>query len=143
MLPAGQMGARRQRSTVSAVELLADQIHTVWDSGPEYVATVLSLDVAGAFDNVSHPRLLYDLKNEGPQIYYRLGSKLYGRKRVIINFRRRSEPNAQDQRRYPARARKGHQYHQYSACSPTLKRNKWPRGSTGEQRRTRGSNEGA
>lgn len=66
MRPAGQMGARRQRSTVSALELLTDQIHTVWDSGPEYVATVLSLDVAGAFDNVSHPRLLYNLQNEAP-----------------------------------------------------------------------------
>ena len=33
--------------------------------GGANVASLLSLDVAGAFDNVSHERLLYNLKVKG------------------------------------------------------------------------------
>lgn len=62
LLPKEHMGARRKRSTETALELLIDQVHTIWGCGKEYVATVLSLDVAGAFDNVSHERLIDNLK---------------------------------------------------------------------------------
>lgn len=62
LLPATQMGARRKRSTESALELLVEQVHTVWSGGSEHVASILSLDVAGAFDNVSHERLLHNLR---------------------------------------------------------------------------------
>ena len=62
LLPGNQMGARRQRSTESALELLVEQVYTIWNHGPENVATVLSLDVAGAFDNVSHHRLPHNLR---------------------------------------------------------------------------------
>lgn len=62
LLPKTQMGARRKRSTESALELLVEQIHTVWSGGNEHVASILSLDVAGAFDNVSHIRLLHNLR---------------------------------------------------------------------------------
>ena len=61
LLPAYQMGARRGRDTISALELLVEQTHTIWKSGNKQVASMLSLDMARAFDNASYPRLLYIL----------------------------------------------------------------------------------
>ncbi len=49
------MGARKQRSTLSALELLTTCVNTA-QSG--CIVSMLSLDLGGAFDNVSHERLL-------------------------------------------------------------------------------------
>ena len=57
LLPSQQVGARRDRSRETALELLVESVHTVWDCNKKNVARLLSLDVAGAFDHVSHPRL--------------------------------------------------------------------------------------
>lgn len=57
-----QMGGRRGRSTEMALELLVEQVHTIWDQGNDKVASLLSIDVAGAFDMVSHPWLLHNLR---------------------------------------------------------------------------------
>ena len=62
LLPQTQMGARGQRSTETALDLLTEQIHTVWGAAKPRVATMLCLDVKGAFDNVSHARLTHDLR---------------------------------------------------------------------------------
>ncbi len=66
LLPPQQMGARRKRSVETALEALTDAVHTVWNHGKSgnkrKVASLLSLDVAGAFDNVSHERLLHNLR---------------------------------------------------------------------------------
>ena len=62
MLPVTQMGARKGRSTESALELLTEQVHTVWGQGADKVATLLSMDVAGAFNTVSHERLISNLR---------------------------------------------------------------------------------
>lgn len=63
LLPDTQMGARKQRSTESALQLLTEQIHTIWNlPGPPRVATTLSMDISGAYDHVSHPRLLHNLR---------------------------------------------------------------------------------
>ena len=59
------MGARRNRSTETALELLVESVHTVWDCNKKNVASLLSLDVAGAFDHVSHPRLFHNLTSKG------------------------------------------------------------------------------
>lgn len=68
LLPSTHMGARRGRSTESTLELLTEQVHTVWGQGKNKVATLLSIDVSGAFDTVSHPRLLHNLrKRQIPQ----------------------------------------------------------------------------
>ena len=64
LLPSQQMGARRNRSVESALETLTDAVHTVWNNGTEHVASLLSLDVAGAFDNVSHKRLIHNLRTK-------------------------------------------------------------------------------
>ncbi|KAI0991845.1 hypothetical protein K3495_g16342, partial [Podosphaera aphanis] len=65
LLPEEQMGARPKRSTISAVELLTEQIHTIWGKDKKQVASLLSLDISGAFDNVSHERLIHNLKEKG------------------------------------------------------------------------------
>ena len=62
LLPEQQMGARRGRSTETALEGLVDSIATTWSHGKKYVASLLSLDVAGAFDKVNHQRLLHNLR---------------------------------------------------------------------------------
>lgn len=63
LLPDEQHGCRAQHSTESALELLTEQIRTAWSE--DKVVTVLSLDVQGAFDRVSHPRLLNNLRRKG------------------------------------------------------------------------------
>ena len=60
-----QMGARKGKSVETALESITDAVHTVWSMGGANVASLLSLDVAGAFDNVSHERLLHNLKVKG------------------------------------------------------------------------------
>lgn len=40
-------------------------MHTVWDCNKQNVACFLSLDVAGAFNHASHPRLLHNLRFKG------------------------------------------------------------------------------
>ena len=63
LLPNCQMGNRKQRSTETALEFLLEQIHTAW--GLKKVASVLLLDIAGAFDTVNHTRLLDNLRIKG------------------------------------------------------------------------------
>ena len=64
MLPAQQMGARQNRSTMTALDLLVNQVHTIWESG-DYVASLLSLDIVGAFDRVVRKRLAHVLRAKG------------------------------------------------------------------------------
>ena len=65
LLPPEQIGARKGRSTETAFETIVNAVHTVWDCGKKNVASLLSLDMAGAFDNVSYKRLLYNLRAKG------------------------------------------------------------------------------
>jgi hypothetical protein len=62
LLPQYQIGARHQRGTLTALELLTEQIYTVWNCGNQHVASLLSLDIAEAFDNTSHTWLIYILR---------------------------------------------------------------------------------
>ena len=63
------MGNRVNRSTETALELLVEQIHTVWKEGSQ-VASVLSLDIAGAFDTVNHLRLLDNLRKKRVPLWF-------------------------------------------------------------------------
>ena len=57
LIPGNQMGARGERSRLSAIEMLTGTTQTV--SAAKYpVVSVFALNLAGAFDNVSHARLL-------------------------------------------------------------------------------------
>jgi hypothetical protein len=69
LLPDSQMGNRRNRSTETALELLVKQIHTVWKTGNQ-VASVLLLDIAGAFDTVNHLRLLDNLRKKRIPLWF-------------------------------------------------------------------------
>jgi len=75
LLPWNQMGARRQRSTLTVLELLTSCVNTVWKAKPECVVSMLSLDLGGAFDNVSHERLLHIMWIAGfpPWIIHAIG----------------------------------------------------------------------
>jgi hypothetical protein len=65
LLPWNQMGARKKRSTLSALEVLTDSVQTAWRARSGCVVSMLSLDLSGAFDNVSQERLLWILKQKG------------------------------------------------------------------------------
>ena len=57
-LPPQQMGAREGRSTGTALELLTSMVRTIWREQKGQVASLLSLDISGAFDTVVHERLV-------------------------------------------------------------------------------------
>ena len=65
LLPWNQMGGRRKRSTLSAIELLISCIQTAWESKKGCVVSMLSLDISGAYDHVSKERLLWILRKKG------------------------------------------------------------------------------
>ena len=58
LLPPEQIGARAQRSTGTALELLTGLVQTVWKSDKRNVATLLSLDISDVFDTVIHRKLV-------------------------------------------------------------------------------------
>lgn len=60
MLPNQHTRGRKLASTDHAVHLLLQSIHKAW--ADKKVASLLLLDVSGAFDNVSRPRLLHNLR---------------------------------------------------------------------------------
>ena len=61
-LPESKMGARKGRSTATALQLLTD---TIWEAKKNQVASMLCLDMLGAYDHVSHTGLLHILKCKG------------------------------------------------------------------------------
>ncbi len=69
MLSNAQMRARRKRFMISTLNLLIDQVHTVWDCEIKYVIFMLSLNVVEAFNQVSHVRLLHTLKMKRTSSY--------------------------------------------------------------------------
>jgi hypothetical protein len=56
------MGVRKERSTETALHLLTEKIYIIWAGNKPRVALILSLNVAGAFDRVSHARLAHNLR---------------------------------------------------------------------------------
>jgi hypothetical protein len=63
LLPEGQTGNRKGRSTELAIRLVTEAVRTAWSEGA--VASLLQLDIKGAFDTVNHTRLLDTLRNQG------------------------------------------------------------------------------
>jgi ribonuclease HI len=60
LLPDYHIGGRKARSTEMAIHHILETIHMAWDE--KKVASLLLLDVSGAYDNVSHKRLLHNLQ---------------------------------------------------------------------------------
>ena len=83
LLPRLHIGGRRARSPEHALHLLLEAIHAAWLNNE--VATVLMLDISGAYDNVSHERLLHNLRKRriGGNIAKWIESFLQERKTTI------------------------------------------------------------
>ena len=62
LLPYTQIGTRKQRSIDIALYLLLEKIRIVWTGNKLRVTTLLSLDVASAFNRVSYTRLTHNLR---------------------------------------------------------------------------------
>ena len=62
LLPDTQMGARPGKSTLTTLTLATEIIHGTWQRDPHLVASMLNLDLAGAFDKVVHKRVLHCLR---------------------------------------------------------------------------------
>ena len=64
ILPPTYLGGRKGISTEHAVLHLVDWIRRAWGHG-RHVVTMVLVDVSGAYDNVSHQRLLHNLRMQG------------------------------------------------------------------------------
>ena len=67
ILPSNHIGGRKGLTCEIALHNIIKNVHQAWAEGK--CATLLSLDVSGAFDNVSHERLLHNFRKR------RLGGK--------------------------------------------------------------------
>ena len=97
LLPVAQHGCRQQHNTLTALELLTEQVHTVWSQGTPArpkVASLLSLDMSGAFPNVSHDQLLHNLRRKGipTALIQWTASFLADRQTTLVLGRRQSPP---------------------------------------------------
>jgi hypothetical protein len=63
LLPTTQTEARLGRSNVTALEMLTEQMPTVSANDTSLVASMLSLGISRAFDNVSHKRMIYNVRD--------------------------------------------------------------------------------
>jgi hypothetical protein len=61
LLPLQHIRDHPGRSTETALDLLLQQVYTAWQTG-KGVASLLSLDITGAFDGVAPARLLHNLR---------------------------------------------------------------------------------
>ena len=62
LLPEGQMGNRRERSTELAIRMVTDSVYTAWLK--KAITSLLQLDIKGAFDTVNHIRLLDTMRRK-------------------------------------------------------------------------------
>jgi hypothetical protein len=58
------MKCRKNRSIETTLKLLIEQIHIVWKQRTNRVIILLSLNVANAFDTMSHVKLIHDMKKK-------------------------------------------------------------------------------
>ena len=79
LLPANHFGACPQRTTEDAMMVLTENIYRAWKQ--REIFTVAFMDMAGAFNNVHHSRLIHNIKQRRipPQIAKLLQSFLTGR----------------------------------------------------------------
>jgi ribonuclease HI len=63
LLPKTHLGGRKGVSVDHAIQLILGRVHQAWGEGK--IASMLLLDVAGAYDMVSHKRLLYNMEQLG------------------------------------------------------------------------------
>jgi Reverse transcriptase (RNA-dependent DNA polymerase) len=86
LLPITHTGGRRASSCEHALHLCIEKIYSAWQSNSQPTVSMLLLDVSGAFDNVSHQRLIHCLKKRMmpiPIVKY-IESLLQGRHTKIV-----------------------------------------------------------
>ena len=83
LLPVTHMRDRRLRLCEHGIYYLLERIYQAWNS--DKVVTLLLLDVSGAYDKVSHPRLLHNLRKRSidPNIIKWVESFLFNRTTVL------------------------------------------------------------
>ncbi len=64
LLSFSQMSERKNRSCETILELLIEQIHTVWNMSKDKMITLLSMNVVETYDHVSKARLLHNLRKK-------------------------------------------------------------------------------
>jgi hypothetical protein len=62
MLFATQMKKRREKICETTLKLFIEQIHTIWNMSRNKMITLLSMNVANAYDHVSRERLMHNLR---------------------------------------------------------------------------------
>jgi hypothetical protein len=62
VIPRLHIGGRKLRSVEHALHTVMERVFEAWNTGQGQVLSLLLLDVSGAFDNVSHVRLLHNLR---------------------------------------------------------------------------------
>lgn len=62
VIPRLHIGGRKLRSVEHALHTVVERVYEAWNTGQGQVLSLLLLDVSGAFDNVSHVRLLHNLR---------------------------------------------------------------------------------
>ena len=62
MLSDAQMRVKYKQFMISTLNLLVNQIHTIWDCEIKYVTFMLRLNIIKVFNQVLHVRLLHTLK---------------------------------------------------------------------------------
>lgn len=79
ILPIDHAGSRKLASTEHGIYNLLEGIYTTWRK--KEVASILLLDISSVFPNISHRRLLYNLRKRGllPEIVNWIASYLYKR----------------------------------------------------------------
>jgi ribonuclease HI len=65
LLPNTHFGGRKGRSTEHALHQLTERVFNAWNQPTPKVATLLLLDISGAFDTAHHTRLLHNLRKRG------------------------------------------------------------------------------
>ena len=85
LLPEGQMGNRKDRSTELAIRVVTDAVYTAWRN--KAMASLLQLDIKGAFDTVNYTRLLDTLRDKGfPPWVVRWLSSYLDNRTVCLRF---------------------------------------------------------
>ena len=59
------MGARWNKSIKTILNLLVNQIHTIWKNKKKNVVSLLYLNITGVFNKILHKKLLHNLKKKG------------------------------------------------------------------------------
>jgi Reverse transcriptase (RNA-dependent DNA polymerase) len=85
ILPTNHFGARPGHTTTDSIHLLTKTIKDVWQKGQ--VASVLFLDVKGAFPSVDIDQLIHNMKKQGiPKEYMEWMKRCLENRRTTISF---------------------------------------------------------